>query len=251
MTKTTRKNILVRLLLIVGFVIILVIFLAWQKTRTSQAIVNGLREAANSENISGTENIIANAWNWNGFSDEQIINGAKPISRYGKNENNLEAESEYEFDVVLIYAALGLVEIEDNGDVVIDKKALRALKDTVAAFTTELSIADVEQLKKLIKLGLPGKSGEQTAQLVADFYFYSQAKMRYESAQAIPENIQEASLQYELLKTLREHYFGLEVSEALFGNGEELTRYTLSNVEDQENGSSNDRKKAKAEATEQ
>ncbi len=133
------------------------------------------------------------------------------------------------FSADAIYEALQEVQIDENGDVVLDNKALEALNKTFKHGQVELSEEQLAALQELIQVGLPGKAGEQTARIVGDFYQYLEAKEDFNSAHRAPANQVPADAtveqQYAELRALRQTYLGQDVADKLFAQEDAGAQY--------------------------
>ncbi|WP_416398724.1 lipase secretion chaperone [Allohahella sp. A8] len=160
------------------------------------------------------ENTIASAWQW----------AAEPGA--GKDSAPVEAQQPegepMPFTPDSVYAALQAVKLDENGDVIADHDALLALEATLAATDARLAPAQIAALQALIKQGLPGKAGEQTARIVGDYAELLKAEADFndvyftedEGAQNLTAD--DFERQYQELQALREVYMGNEVASSLF-----------------------------------
>lgn len=130
-----------------------------------------------------------------------------------------------------LYEALQNVRIDANGDVILDGEALNALNRTLRHGAVELSEQNLADLRELIRVGLPGKAGEQTARVVTDYYQYLGAEEEfndmYETNSGEPADPEVFQRQYEELQALRELYLGEEVAKQLFAEADAGVRYML------------------------
>lgn len=160
---------------------------------------------------------IATEWQWETF----------PNSRPGARDQDVApSESTAPFDVTVIYEALQLVRVDENDDVVLDDTALKALNETLDYSDIALNAAELEELQELIRIGLPGKAGEQTARVVGDYYRFLGAKEEFEAVYEVQGDRHHES-EYEELVSLRELYLGREVAQQLFAEEDKDARYML------------------------
>lgn len=160
---------------------------------------------------------IASEWQWETFPD------SRPGAR---DQDPAPSDSSAPFDVTVIYEALQLVRVDENGDVVLDDTALKALDETLNYSDLALSAAELEELQELIRIGLPGKAGEQTARVVGDYYRFLDAKEEFEAVYEVQDDRHYDS-EYEELVSLRELYLGREVAQQLFAEQDKDARYML------------------------
>jgi len=134
------------------------------------------------------------------------------------------------FSADALYEALQNVRIDKNGDVVLDNEALEALNRTLQYGEVELNRQNLADLQELIKVGVPGKAGEQTAEIVVDYYRYLEAEDEfnalYEQQGSTADLSNDAyAQQYEELKALRTLYLGQEVAAELFATADASAHY--------------------------
>ncbi len=179
-----------------------------------------------SDGDSNTNNI-AEKWEWDNFEDKEI-NAAirKAEEREDKGKDKAE-EGLFEFDVVVVYSALATVGIDDNGDVIVDSKALDALEDAFSKLPEELSETELEELLQLIKTGLPGAAGEQTAEIIDQFQRFKIAEKDFNAVMPEPKNASEALEMFDKKVALRESILGFDVANKLFSQEQAQSRHML------------------------
>ncbi|HTN35415.1 MAG TPA: lipase secretion chaperone [Marinobacter sp.] len=134
------------------------------------------------------------------------------------------------FSADALYEAFQNVRIDENGDVILDNEALEALNQTLHYGQMELSSQNLADLQELIKVGVPGKAGEQTAKIVVDYYRYLGAENEfntlYEQQDSPVDMSSDAyTRQYEELTALRALYLGQDVATSLFATADASARY--------------------------
>lgn len=161
-------------------------------------------------------NTVAQAWQWEAFGNTKggEVKEAAGIAKGVESET--ESENDIPFDVVFIYDALRSVKLDGNENVVLDHDALTALNETLNNNVLVLDQLGLDKLQTLIKIGLPGKAGEQTARIVSDYYNYLEAKKEFNQIYATAENLQEHRSQYNEMLALRHLYLGEDVAQRLF-----------------------------------
>jgi len=162
---------------------------------------------------SNEKRTIATAWQW----DNLPLKGQEIDS--ANNQQNTH------FDVDYIYNALKVVNLDENGDVVTDHQALQALNETLAYSRLQLDQEALTELQGLIKLGLPGKAGEQTAEIVGNYYQYLDAERELNTIYNADGPSTNPGAMYEEILALRELYLGSEVSDGLFAISNADARY--------------------------
>ncbi|MGH1471088.1 MAG: lipase secretion chaperone [Cellvibrionaceae bacterium] len=195
-------------------------------------------------------NNIAEEWDWNKFSNKEINTAIQKAENRGK-ENKEESHNEgaFEFDVVVLYSALATVGIDDNGEVIVDSKALEALENAFSTLPDELSDSEMEELLQLIKTGLPGVAGEQTAEVVDRFQRYKIAEKDFNSVMPEPKNVDEALALFDRKVALRESILGLDVADKLYSQEQAQSRHMLKLMAiSGDKTLSNEEKKAQIEA---
>ena len=76
-----------------------------------------------------------------------------------------------------VVRALGRVEFDENGKVVVDRKARDLLEDSLETLS-DLTAEELDALQKTIRAGLPGPQGERVAKIVSDYYQIGRASCR-------------------------------------------------------------------------
>lgn len=160
---------------------------------------------------------VGEAWRWQAFPVKQRAAAAPAAAEAGSGL----------FDVPSIRRALKDVALDDGGNVVLDGNALAQLKDAFATLETELSAAQLEELQRIIRTGLPGPAGQQAASIVADYYRYHQALKDFDAGVVLADDLAAAAARYEQLAALRQEVFGPDVAQKLFAQEEAYARYTL------------------------
>lgn len=168
-------------------------------------------ERHNSENQFQT---IATTWKWS--KDNQ--NSTTAITP-------LNSKKSLPFTTQFVYEALKAVKIDVDGNVIHDHDALLSLDEALLRIQNKLDRESLHILQETIIDGLPGKAGEQTAQIVGDYYNYLEAKDEFSrtsdiltesSGHETVNAVENDQLLYAELKSLRELHLGTEVSNGLF-----------------------------------
>ncbi|MGQ9427124.1 lipase secretion chaperone [Gilvimarinus sp. F26214L] len=170
------------------------------------------------------ENTLGHQWRWENFPDRDN----RAIATEDAEEESVEAVA---FDVPYIYEALQSVRLDDAGNVVTDELTLKALRDAFAYQRLDLNSVQMEELKDLIRLGLPGLPGEQTADLVGRYHDFLQARKDFDALYTEPGMAASLEQQFADLQALRELYFGPEVSAKLFARENRDAHYMLASMQ--------------------
>ncbi|MGI1680245.1 MAG: lipase chaperone [Cellvibrionaceae bacterium] len=180
--------------------------------------------------VSGGEsntNSIAEKWKWDNFEDKDINTAIRKAEEREEKGTDEAEEKLFEFDVVVVYSALAAVGIDDNGDVIIDSKALDALEDAFSKLPEELTGTELEELLQLIKTGLPGAAGEQTAEIIDQFQRFKIAERDFNAVMPEPKNASEALEIFNKKVALRESILGFDVANKLFSQEQAQSRHML------------------------
>jgi hypothetical protein len=166
------------------------------------------KELANSKYTSGRK--VADIWQKEALGQTQEINDGQ-IKLFDRSLDSV-------IDPDYLYAVLQDVELDQNGDVVLNHKALQALELTVNRSRLKLNAVELAELQELIQIGLPGKAGVQTARIVGDYYNYLGAKEEMGELQLslVKPSFETWRDEYQQLVELREMYMGADVSLSLF-----------------------------------
>lgn len=164
----------------------------------------------------GTERTIAESWQWPPAAD--AAREAVPST---------DSQPAPPFSEQAVADALGSVVLTEDGDVVVDKMALSALQTAFDTLPSDLSADDVAALQEMIRRGLPGKAGEQTAKIVGDYYGYRQALAAFNSQQPTPTTPDAERERLEQLAELRQKHLGPVVAARFFAQDEAYERYII------------------------
>ncbi|MEX1034008.1 MAG: lipase secretion chaperone [Cellvibrionaceae bacterium] len=164
---------------------------------------------------------IATEWQW-----ESVGNREAPTT-----EQAASSQATALFDITYIYDALRTVRLDDNGEVMLDDIALRSLDEALDHGNLELTSADLEELQELIRAGLPGEAGEQTAKIVGDYYRFLQAKKEFNAVYTAPGIENDYESEYEELRALRDLYLGRDVANQLFAETDRDARFMIRSMQ--------------------
>ncbi len=177
-----------------------------------------------SENNTST---IATSWQWSKIHE----NAKKPSSP----ENNKSLP----FTAKFVYEALKAVKLDKDGNVIHDHDALLSLDEAILRIQNKLDSESLNILQSIIKDGLPGKAGEQTAKTVGDYYHYLEAKDEFSRANESIVDInshetvsavENDQLLYAELQSLRDIHLGDDVSSGLFRVSDSDAQYMFESM---------------------
>ncbi|MCW8195790.1 hypothetical protein F6455_13430 [Proteobacteria bacterium 005FR1] len=163
---------------------------------------------------------VGTEWQWDNFPERKYANG-----EHAKQQNTSAP-----FDVPFIYDALQDVRLDEQGNVVVDDEALKALDETLKFSGLDLSPAALNELQELIRIGLPGSAGVQTADIVGNYYRFLQAEKEFNELYRSPGMNVDLEAGYEELVALRELYLGADVASELFEKQDRDGRYMLQSM---------------------
>ena len=137
-----------------------------------------------------------------------------------------------------IYQSLQAVKVDEEGKLILDHDAFLALDEALARIYDRLDASSLAQLQALIRSALPGITGEQTAELVADYYrflgakavFSSELEPTVENATDTFEQIDDNQQLYQELKALRELHLGTEAATELFRVSDAAAEYMFESM---------------------
>lgn len=221
------KSKLPRLMASTASIVCVVALLSWfmfYETRIDSEVTSAAVPADRSnsavdaaeENITGKT--VGTEWQWDRLPVEK---------EQGESESQ---ELTAMFDVPFIYESLQDVRVDESGNVVIDNKALQALDATLNFSGIEMNAAQLQELQALIRIGLPGAAGEQTAAIVGDYYEFLQAEKEFNNLYKTAGTQMDVEAGFEELVALRELYLGPEVAAKLFAEHDRNARYMLESM---------------------
>lgn len=132
------------------------------------------------------------------------------------------------FSEEAVYNNLHRVRLDNQDNVIIDHQALIALNETLNDSRLQLDDEALRQLQIIIRQGLPGNTGDEVAEIVANYYHYLEASKEFnaiyetdssitlDSESTLEGTIEESEANYRELVALRELYLGSENSTKLF-----------------------------------
>lgn len=178
-----------------------------------------LPEAAPSESAGKRANTVADRWHWPATTGN------------GTEQRKTEATAtDFPFTADGVFHALQKVRIGEDGHLIVDARALEALNQTFRHGRILLEPHELEALQELIKAGLPGIPGEETARIVGGYHRYLQARRQQfsgDNATGEPDSLDATERRYNELRQLRQEYLGEEVARELFREEDATAQYML------------------------
>ena len=131
------------------------------------------------------------------------------------------------FQIEHVAHALSQVELDDDGNVVINDSAQLILEQAFMDSRVTLDEQQLEELKAVIEAGLEGPAGAQAVEVAEKFYRYSNAYREVADTLAMRTDPESLRSDYEQVERLRRTHLGPELADQLYGREQQLTRYTL------------------------
>lgn len=240
-----KSKVLITLAITGGLIVATSYFLT--ATDTSPETAHLASPEAQDRKVLAKPNTVAAVWKWETPPTPQKV----AENTNAKSVYDVDADAEFPFTQASVYQALSRVKLDEHGDIVIDDDALMALNDTFEHSDIQLDDKALTALQSLIQRGLPGLAGEQTAQLVADYYQYIGAKNEFNSlyeSSSQDQEIEGYEAQYSELVALRELYLGAQVADDLFAVSDANARYMFESMKLEMNTSMSEEDKAQEQA---
>lgn len=249
MSSPMKKNILITLAALTGVIVITLIIIPDSKTPTTEGAESPKASEVEAAPKAHKTNTIASVWQWE-VETVNANNAQETTATSGEQVNDMS--SQLPFTQESVFKALHAVKLDSNNNIILDDDALIALNNTLDFSEVKLDGEALEKLKDLIRKGLPGDAGEQTAQIVGDYYQFLGAKNEfnalYETQDPEGKSIEDYEAQYNELKSLRELYLGADVSEKLFASSDANSRYMFESKKLEADNSLSDEEKKQAQA---
>jgi lipase chaperone LimK len=180
-------------------------------------------------------NTIADKWQWQNFTNTKPATNGGEKSELDKPRPTGETPS----NVVGIYRILQSIKLDENGRVVPDQTVKEALEEGFADLGPDLSRAAMSELQNLIRIGLPGQAGEETARILEDYYRFRLAEIEFNG-----QPVNELPVDhYEKLVQLRRSYLGADVADKLFAVEDIHGRHMFAAIAIQTNANLTDEEK--------
>merc|ERR1711916_228967 len=169
----------------------------------------------------------------------------------GEKAEDSEEELTQPIDMAVIYDGLQEVKISESGEIIIDDSALKSLNRALNRHDLLLSESDLVLIKDIISESLPSPAGEQTAQLVENYYEYVQAHKEFTELHKDTGVLLDHATHMQEVANLRELYLGKEVADELFAEQNKTVNHMLEmmSVDKRQDLSDEEKKKLKEELT--
>ncbi|VUD68889.1 Lipase chaperone [Thalassocella blandensis] len=128
------------------------------------------------------------------------------------------------FDELEIYGILQAINLDTNGDIVIDGGLHDVLEKLFGYSGFNLDRITLHQLEEMIKRDLPGEAGEQTAHLALAYFDYRSAENSLGFFSGTQNEKHDPSI-YAQKMQLRRAYLGDDVANKMFAEEEALVNY--------------------------
>jgi len=168
-----------------------------------------------------------------------------PAMKISKYEKTIATEWQWEesasipeeknsplFSEESVYNNLHRVRLDSQDNVIIDHQALIALNKSLNDSRLQLDDEALRQLQMIIRQGLPGNTGDEVAEIVANYYRYLEASKEFNAIyetdsstildientteDTLKKTFEEHEANYRELIALRELYLGSDTSTKLF-----------------------------------
>ncbi len=152
----------------------------------------------------------------------------EPLQEYLPSEKNKNSEVTSEirpYTADSILDALQKVNLDQQGNLVIDHSALLALRSTMGHKALKLNTLQLAELQELIEIGLPGQAGQQVAFIAGKYYNYSQAKREYLQLNHDSILAEDFPQMQQQLNRLRMIHLGETLSQLLFSRSDAESTY--------------------------
>lgn len=178
-------------------------------------------QALDSTTDNTAQKTVGSEWQWD---------NVYKVTETKKNQTPAMNTSKVIFDIPAVYAKLQEVRVDENGDVILDSIALKALNETLDYSNFDLNQIDLGNLQQIIRMGLPGSTGKQTAEFVGNYYRYLQARDELDALYRDADTPAALDTQFQERQALREMYLGQQAAEQLFREQDSEERYMMDSM---------------------
>lgn len=166
------------------------------------------------------------------FSGSLLTTGDEPEATPAETaEAEPEQDLNIPFQIEQVAHALSRVEVDEDGNVVINEAAQTVLEQAFMDARVTIDEQQLEELKTMIEAGLEGPAGAQAVEVAEKFYRYSNAFREISDTLAMRSDPGALRNEYEQIERLRRAHLGPELADQLYAREEQLTRYTLEVME--------------------
>ena len=162
---------------------------------------------------------------------ESLLTAEEEEPAKSSDPEQADHEADVPFKLEQVAYALSQVELDENGDIVLNEAGKSVLEQAFMDAGTTLNEQQLAELKTMIEAGLGGQAGEQAAQIADKFYRYSNAFREISDTLAVRGDPQSLRNDYEQVTRLRRTHLGPELADQLYAREEQMTRYTLEVME--------------------
>jgi Proteobacterial lipase chaperone protein len=134
-----------------------------------------------------------------------------------------------------IYALLSKIELDGDGNVVIDHNTLLAIDGALGYNALNLDDQGLVEFQEAIKVDFKGEAGEQIAELVGNYYRFLDARKEFDTRHVDTTDIALHKIHFDELAALREAHLGMDVAQSLFRKTNTDARYMLDSIALEEN----------------
>jgi len=214
----------------------------WLMSGAGNASSNSMVPIPASSQTDQNKNAVANQWQWQNFT------GGNKAAADNTDETEEPAPvTEVHYAVVRLYNILQTVELDANGRVVPNQAARLALDRGFSDLGPDLSEEALAELQELIRIGLPGEAGEESAQILEQYYqlrLAEEALNQQMEARITEETNPQAGLEhYEQLSQLRRRYLGNDIADGLYELEDIQVRHMYATIAVQQNDELTDEEK--------
>lgn len=164
-----------------------------------------------------------------------------------QTEDTQKKERTYSLDYTMLHKEIGKIRLTEDGNIIVDDIALKALERAFPKNRLNHTPEMMEEMLAIIKQGLPGKAGEQAADIIQKFFEFAKAKKELDSVYGdvnlAPSNREEA---LEENKALRRLYLGEELATQLFDKSDKESGFMHDTLEIARNKEMSQEEKEKA-----
>ena len=129
--------------------------------------------------------------------------------------------------LVEVENALKLAKLDAFGQLIVNADSEASLSRVVARLPSAMGEEEIEQIQRLIKLSLPGESGEQVADVLIKYYRYKEIEQSMVLDSEQPGSMKSALEQLTTMAQVRTEIMGQQFSEDLFGMQQRRAEYYL------------------------
>jgi len=126
-----------------------------------------------------------------------------------------------------------------TGELVFNENTAKVLKQAVSELPIKMEKDELQRVEFLVTKGFPGKTGQQLAIVLTQFYHFQQASNIAHSSINIKKNKHNKELSFQQTVLRQERYLGKDMTRQLFGRQNALTHYLYARQHINENSNLN------------